>query len=329
MAILSFAPNFAMQREPMQLVLRSTFIDVEATFDGAPWAKSLSEPATLNSQTGPTELKEERMYVRSLAERACCLLKSTVYTPLKLTEESKPTIIKKRRKPVGPCRDLFSSEHSTVASWGDITEVTEITDFQSAIADGSCQLKEVWRNAKVGDFTNLNEGDSCLNLGSRGHPHLCERVCTFAAAGRCSGGISCSFCHIPHTTKQVHLDKRNRKLVKGMPYAARAALILPIMEQKARDHDFGPACDELLSLLVEKMYTFRGSAPNLRDHRDSDGGKGPCRKALVRVIAAMSFADVLRHLMGGLSSQEAPNQEDIHILMGAMRSYVETKRSKS
>jgi len=98
--------------------------------------------------------------------------------------------------------------------------------------------------------------------GMLGHPELCTRPCIFFAQGVCVNGNSCGFCHLPHPTsngaskkgvREPHLDKRGRTLVKTMNVEDRAALIIPILEKKARINGFQAEAQELLATLKAKM----------------------------------------------------------------------------
>jgi len=309
------------QRSVSRLVWRSTFIDAESPTAEARWNRSISEPARLDCPDAFTDFEEEQFYVQSLADRASQLQGVCRQSNLKTekTEEAEKTEIKegtpvsKRRHGGNISRDAFSSGHSTVASSADIADVKcfspeglHFTDIQNVDAGAST-------DASSHDGFGVSEEISSMSRGSFGHPHLCERVCTFAAAGRCVSGSDCSYCHIQHTTKQLHLDKRNRRMIKAMPYAARAALMLPIMERKAKEHDFGPSCQILLTLLASEAKLAR-----LHDGQ----GTQPATKWLSRVMTAMSFHDVLRHFLSGLPDPQAPSIAEIHILIEAMRLYV-------
>jgi len=291
----------------MRLVWRSTFIDVEKPpHEASPWSKSFSEPAASGGKNVSTEFKDERIYVKSLAEKAIYLLRGAVSAPSK-KPETKECSITKRNHDDRVCRHSSCSEYSTVAS-EDATDAASM----SAEGDSGFGLLDNWPNSKV--RTDSVDSMDGFSVGSFGHPHLCERVCTYAAAGRCSSGSQCSYCHIPHSAKQVHLDKRNRKVIQAMSYEERAAMMLPILEQKAREQDFGPACEILLNLLASRVNMDSGCEHVPR--------KNPGKCGLPRVLTAMSFQNVLRHLLCGPASQDAPSTEDVFILVQAMRGYI-------
>eukprot|EP00448_Togula_jolla_P011064 CAMPEP_0170617858 /NCGR_PEP_ID=MMETSP0224-20130122/26646_1 /TAXON_ID=285029 /ORGANISM="Togula jolla, Strain CCCM 725" /LENGTH=307 /DNA_ID=CAMNT_0010943787 /DNA_START=56 /DNA_END=979 /DNA_ORIENTATION=- len=213
-------------------------------------------------------------------------------------------------------------EHTgAVPSLGDVSEVAEVIaaekesfarrDWDKGSSIEACAVLAPDGSARTDtDSTS----DFAVSRGSFGHPHLCERVCAYAAAGLCKSGSDCSYCHITHHTKQVHLDKQNRRRLQAMSYEARAAFMLPILEQKARENDFGPACEILMTLLAKDAKLALG--------RD----QVPCKLlglgGLSRVMTAMSFHTVLRHLLGGLPVEAAPSTADVHLLLEAMRLHV-------
>mmetsp|Transcript_51861 Transcript_51861/g.112441 ORF Transcript_51861/g.112441 Transcript_51861/m.112441 type:complete len:321 (+) Transcript_51861:145-1107(+) len=311
MATVSSASTHSTQQaqigpeKPIRLTLRSTFIDVEEASEANPLGRSKSEPILTSRLTVPAELQEEQRYVKSLAERARDV-QSAVPLRHRREIEGKPSSFS-RHKSSSRSRDAFSSTVSTAASFRDLLEATSTSDGDSFT------LKEMWPDVEEDSVSQPSLGSEgfVASRGSFGHPHLCERACILAVAGRCNDGSECGFCHSPHTSK-LHLDKRNRKILQAMPYSARAAWVLPIMEQTAREHDFGPACQTLLARLADEAR---------RTSESAQPSKLPARKGLARVIAAMSFSEQLRHLRGGRFAPVA-NTDDVHALIEFMRCYV-------
>mmetsp|Transcript_13291 Transcript_13291/g.29261 ORF Transcript_13291/g.29261 Transcript_13291/m.29261 type:complete len:348 (-) Transcript_13291:219-1262(-) len=334
METVSRTSNCIVQREDIKLLWRSTFIDVEAPLDAAPRIRSSSVPATPGHQSFSTEFKEEQIYVNRLVERASHLSSLAASTQYKFMESklenklgSTESQLKNTQGRVSTrrkgaiSRDFFLSDHSTVPSLGDVSEVAEVIaaekesfarrDWDKGSSIEACAVLAPDGSARTDtDSTS----DFAVSRGSFGHPHLCERVCAYAAAGLCKSGSDCSYCHITHHTKQVHLDKQNRRRLQAMSYEARAAFMLPILEQKARENDFGPACEILMTLLAKDAKLALG--------RD----QVPCKLlglgGLSRVMTAMSFHTVLRHLLGGLPVEAAPSTADVHLLLEAMRLHV-------
>lgn len=72
------------------------------------------------------------------------------------------------------------------------------------------------------------------NAGSIGHPELCSRPCLYYAAANCTNGNNCDFCHLPHSKRPAHLDKRHRDMLRDMPFDAVAALVLPVVREKVQ-----------------------------------------------------------------------------------------------
>jgi len=310
---VSLASNFLGKQEPMRLVWRSTFINVEAPQE--PWGKSFSEPLAAACKSVSTEFIDERAYVQNLEKRSCQLLQSavvspTLASPLKPKFEDQACPVSKQSYPLRITRDSLSSEHSTVASFGDATAAT------SSFRDGadSSHFIHMWPTPKgATESAGSNEVDLSVNPGSLGHPHFCERICHYAAEGRCTNGTECSFCHMPHPEKQVHLDKRNRMMLQAMSYCERAAILLPILEQKAQEHDFGPACELLLSLLAKEASAHGGDEPQ------------PPKNRLARATSSMSFHSVLVHLVHGLPHEATLRLDDVLTLVEAMRAHVTSR----
>jgi len=337
MDLFSFPSKFFEHHAPTKpkLVWRSTFIDVESPLQAGPRSRASSEPAAFGRQRVSTEFQEERTYVSNLAEKAAAL-ENTAFLPVKAETESKKCLLSEPCSSGGPSilRDAFACDPSTAASGGDLTDATSTSaegDASSYL--GSCCLTDVWstlrmharmdsvarQDPKVPDGSksvgmDSSDGPGAVSQGSIGHPFLCGRICAYAATGQCLSGSDCDYCHLPHTAKQLHLDKRNRRIIQAMPYCARAALMLPILEQKAQENDFGPACESLLKLLAKEANFTRGCDPV------PNGSSG--QKGLAGVLAAMSFQDVIRHLLLGLSTPSPPSAEEIQVLLEAMRMYI-------
>eukprot|EP00435_Cladocopium_sp_Y103_P033447 s720_g8.t1 len=87
------------------------------------------------------------------------------------------------------------------------------------------------------------------SLGSAGHPDLCRRPCMYFAAGKCSNGAACDYCHMNHDGRTMHLDKRQREFLSKIPNEKFLALILHYLEAKADENGFRSAAKELLQLL--------------------------------------------------------------------------------
>jgi len=63
----------------------------------------------------------------------------------------------------------------------------------------------------------------------------------FFAAGNCTSGEACRYCHLPHHKRPVHLDKHSRELFRMMPLETCAKLTLPVLREKVKELDSSPA----------------------------------------------------------------------------------------
>lgn len=70
------------------------------------------------------------------------------------------------------------------------------------------------------------------NGGSLGHPFCCSRPCMFFASGTCANSAGCSYCHLPHPKRPVHLDKQSRALFDSMHLSCRVGLLLSLLRKK-------------------------------------------------------------------------------------------------
>jgi len=334
--------------QSVRLVLRSTFIDVEAPPEMMRQSRSLSEHARPR-HTISEEFQHEQMYVNTLAERAEYFQGRPLCAPKMLGTTTRTckfsAWLDKHPPPRKKCEAYFSkpkkaadsgdandaedtsadgeSSAFTTSSWcrstseaTTATTMTSLTNVDSNV-DFVGPDDESAPTSFGTDLTEGGDGEFSVSQGSFGHPHLCERVCTYAPVGRCLSGVDCRYCHIPHTAKQPHLDKRNRRMILAMPFKVRAEVMLPLLEQKARDTNFGPSCDALLTLLAKEANLTRGclDVPS----------KLPEHRGLRRVMASMSFYNVLRHLLSGPPAPAALSIDDVPILLEDMRFYVAGK----
>ncbi|CAJ1331148.1 unnamed protein product [Effrenium voratum] len=69
------------------------------------------------------------------------------------------------------------------------------------------------------------------STGSRAHPQLCRRPCTFFAKGSCPNGAQCAFCHLPH--QQASLDKRMREQLAACSETELLQILRPHFQRHA------------------------------------------------------------------------------------------------
>mmetsp|Transcript_101546 Transcript_101546/g.219241 ORF Transcript_101546/g.219241 Transcript_101546/m.219241 type:complete len:591 (-) Transcript_101546:134-1906(-) len=135
-----------------------------------------------------------------------------------------------------------------------------------------------------------------INPGSVGHPELCTRPCLYFAGGGCANGITCEFCHLPHSKRPAHLDKRNRGLLKEMPQAECVALVLPILQAKVDEMNLGSDMMSLVNNIGD--FTEAGSSHAARKGQTKE------KLGLLTALKAMSLRSLL--MMLNRSSVLAP-----------------------
>jgi len=90
--------------------------------------------------------------------------------------------------------------------------------------------------------------------GSVGHPELCNRPCLYFAAGTCTNGKDCDYCHMVHSKRPAHLDKQHREMLRSMSAQEWASLVMPILRRKLESVNHSP---ETLSILAD-IASFGG-----------------------------------------------------------------------
>lgn len=105
---------------------------------------------------------------------------------------------------------------------------------------------------------------AAVNPGSMGHPELCPRPCLYFARGNCSQGMNCDFCHLAHSKRPSHLDKRNRDLLKSAHFVEVAALTVPLIRDRAKRLNFDPEALQILAQMEQCLVAFQGSIRSTR-----------------------------------------------------------------
>jgi hypothetical protein len=115
--------------------------------------------------------------------------------------------------------------------------------------------------------------ETAPNCGSVGHPHLCNRPCRYAAEGGCENGTQCGYCHMPHSRRSVHQDKKTRDLLRRMPPPSRSAVILDAIHEKLKDIGLSQTAKQELSswaLQLGIALSMDGGAAQLDSYKQAD-----------------------------------------------------------
>jgi hypothetical protein len=123
-----------------------------------------------------------------------------------------------------------------------------------------------------------------MNPGSIGHPELCMQPCTFITNGGCNNGANCGYCHMPHKKRPLHFDKRNRELLREMPYDEVFSLVFPLMHQKIDEVGLLEASEELFEQLA---------APPVNNAVYTVGQRAVQKQVLSKTLSSMSFSGLV------------------------------------
>jgi len=154
----------------------------------------------------------------------------------------------------------------------------------------SCSKAFSHRRSASGTSCCTSTTASVQNPGSSGHPFICNRPCLFFAAGECSAGQSCTFCHLDHDRRPSHLDKRGRQQLASMEWKELLAAALPVLQQKARRGGFHKHASELFTTLTA-----------VRNREAS----GYWEATLPPSLAALPFRSLLGYVRQGLDTESA------------------------
>ncbi|CAK9010306.1 unnamed protein product [Durusdinium trenchii] len=158
-----------------------------------------------------------------------------------------------------------------------------------------------------------------MNPGSFGHPEMCTRPCLFFAAGECQSRQNCDFCHLPHTRRPTHLDKRNRELLRSLSSDEQVATILPILFEKLKKHN-----PSSLQLLVElESLTSSGALEAMST--TSVGSQGSQKqlargeRSLKSALRAVTLRSLLTMLLRMLPRDHLKQRHVIEALIQSLR----------
>lgn len=133
-------------------------------------------------------------------------------------------------------------------------------------------VAETLLRAKVGPSLQKSAAETpgletlrVCNPGSVGHPELCSRACLYFSLGKCLNGMSCSFCHLPHSKRAAKLDKRHREMLRVMDFPERFRILHPIIQSKLDNVEVVPEFTLLYNTLVTST-----SQPNHKEAQPTD-----------------------------------------------------------
>jgi len=184
----------------------------------------------------------------------------------------------------------------TVRRIGEVTNYTVRHATEVVVEGGVGDCGYVANSVVADTLLRAKEGDSLQvedaeldNPGSRGHPELCSRACLYYPLGKCTNGMDCKFCHLQHSKRSTHLDKRHREMLRGMPFHERFRLILPVLKTKLEGVD---THRDLNASLMALLASLGQTNPAIQDDRKRAKEIRTLQAAL-RFMSAKSLAALL------------------------------------
>eukprot|EP00747_Dinoflagellata_sp_TGD_P159818 gnl/TRDRNA2_/TRDRNA2_177926_c0_seq2.p1 gnl/TRDRNA2_/TRDRNA2_177926_c0~~gnl/TRDRNA2_/TRDRNA2_177926_c0_seq2.p1 ORF type:complete len:417 (+),score=61.02 gnl/TRDRNA2_/TRDRNA2_177926_c0_seq2:72-1322(+) len=144
------------------------------------------------------------------------------------------------------------------------------------------------------------------NPGSIAHPELCSRPCLYYAAGSCSNGDNCDYCHLPHPRRVMHLDKRHREMVKQLPFRECCSLVLPILKEKVANLGIDLGVIAGLDTLVET-----GASDGSWNYNPAPKLPSRHRISLNATLRSMSLRTLWNVLSRSATERERPHMDEM------------------
>mmetsp|Transcript_20142 Transcript_20142/g.51457 ORF Transcript_20142/g.51457 Transcript_20142/m.51457 type:complete len:532 (-) Transcript_20142:77-1672(-) len=171
-------------------------------------------------------------------------------------------------------------ERAVAAATGIMQHSVRNQDLAASIIQGKAMSWSAPSTATGAHGAALTASSACKS-GSVGHPELCKRPCIHFARGDCSAGANCIFCHLPHSGRSPHLDKRHRDLLQKLPFCDRVALALPTIRRQVARLGITPEAKQLL----EALGSFACSAKPARQN--------PATASLSSALGALSLRSLM------------------------------------
>jgi hypothetical protein len=150
------------------------------------------------------------------------------------------------------------------------------------------------------------------NPGSVGHPQLCSRACLYFSLGKCTNGMTCDFCHAPHSKRATHLDKRHREMLRCMDFSERFHHIYPILKSKLQALEVSEDVIEFLETLNEMAGPRVQSV--ISTVMQQAEGKKKCKEVrtlqvALRFLSVRSLLTLLQHAPPEGSAEQVAVEE--------------------
>mmetsp|Transcript_106105 Transcript_106105/g.338780 ORF Transcript_106105/g.338780 Transcript_106105/m.338780 type:complete len:273 (-) Transcript_106105:14-832(-) len=178
----------------------------------------------------------------------------------------------------------------------------------------SSRLGLSWADASADSQDALGspmfESPGC-SRGSVGHPELCSRPCLYFVMGSCEKAESCEYCHMAHSKRPVHLDKRHREMLRSMPPLEWAALVLPILQSKVEAVDDSLVTRAMLGDIAAHCGIPVGSVSSCMPQRS--------QRMLILTLRSMSLKAVLAAVQHGFSQHGHQVEEAVDALLLHLR----------
>eukprot|EP00931_Biecheleriopsis_adriatica_P005155 TRINITY_DN1066_c0_g1_i1.p1 TRINITY_DN1066_c0_g1~~TRINITY_DN1066_c0_g1_i1.p1 ORF type:complete len:300 (-),score=67.65 TRINITY_DN1066_c0_g1_i1:54-953(-) len=219
----------------LQLCLRATFIDVVDTSTAmAMQQRSVSAPATTRRRIMDftIEAQEDLQmsgYLSSLPARAEQLLV--------LCRREAPTL-------AVDAKNSKAASAVETASTASPNETAVSSEQAFTAMEGVASLAGPSRQETPPALEEIMPSP-----GSLGHPEVCRRPCIFFAAGSCANGSSCGYCHMAHTERPHHLDKRQREIMQNLSQAELLYMILKSLRLRAAATNLLSEASEVIEIM--------------------------------------------------------------------------------
>ncbi|CAE7767384.1 PGC [Symbiodinium microadriaticum] len=146
--------------------------------------------------------------------------------------------------------------------------------------------------------------------GSMGHPEVCRRPCVFLAAGSCSQGEGCGYCHCAHNEPRARPDKKQRAALQGLQQDDLFAVVLPHLQVRAELPQLRGKATQLLRIVEGiSVTTSPCVSPSASSSSSSSGTLADGKlKSLNKTLERMTFSGLVALLCESIAKGNTRDQ---------------------
>mmetsp|Transcript_81384 Transcript_81384/g.143651 ORF Transcript_81384/g.143651 Transcript_81384/m.143651 type:complete len:303 (+) Transcript_81384:65-973(+) len=263
-----------------QLQYRGTFIDIDSEPQHSKKRSSSLPARPMEDPHNNEERIHHQSYLSSLSDSAEQLRQSQLQKAWFAKQFQAQALAHKQDSETA---SLSTHEDSLLPSMGHCSSSGDASSVPSM-----GMLPDLETDHQQGTSTGTE-----LNPGSVGHPEVCRKPCICFAAGQCSNGRDCGYCHCEHSNAgrgSHHLDKRQREMIQNLSDVQLLQLIVKPMRKRVESMGFQVPAVELLHVTEQRLADLQHCQDPVR--MESSPVPHKMLSRLSRLLEAVPLSDL-------------------------------------